>query len=230
MSRPPRKGSGSNKPRPQAAKRPAGQQAAKPASTTAGPAAAKGGAKPGAKSGATPGATPGARSNGKPSAEPSAKSSARPAVTRPTPSARARAAITVPGRTSWATSASLPALAGVLVGLFVLGLLVGVGGALVHYMRVGSVPTGTLLGVLAADGVAFAAGVLLRSRFGAAIPGLGWLVAGMLLSSPRGEGDLLIGGAAMDYGFLVGGVGTLLAVCALPYGLLAVTDDPDASR
>ena len=70
--------------------------------------------------------------------------------------------------------------------------------------------------------------MLVRSRLGAAIPSAGWLVAGLVLSSPKSEGDILIGGAGMDYGFLVGGASTLLAVCALPYALLAAEpDEPD---
>jgi hypothetical protein len=135
------------------------------------------------------------------------------------------------------TTAPLPVILGTCAGLLLLGLLVGVGGAFVHYMRLSvggaKLPTGTLLGVLAAGGVAFSAGVLLRTRLGAVVPSVGWLISGMLLSSPKGEGDLLIGGAAIDYGFLVGGVALLLALCALPYGLLhavSSADDPDPPR
>jgi hypothetical protein len=207
LSRSARNRTGSNRSRPQAVKRSAGNAAAKPATPkpatpkpgTPGPGGPKGAVRPAAKS--VPGTAP---RSGPP---------------------RGRAAVTVPGRSTWATSAPLPALIAALLGLFLLGLIVGIGGALVHYMRVSvggtALPTGTVLGVLAVGGVAFAGGVLLRSRLGAAIPSAGWLVAGMVLSSPKAEGDILIGGAGIDYGFLVGGVALLLAVCALPYGLLA---------
>ncbi len=99
-----------------------------------------------------------------------------------------------------------------------------------------TLPTGTVLGVLAAGGVAFCAGVLTRSRLGAVAPAAGWLISGLMLSQPRPEGDVLIGGAGMDYGFLVGGLALLIAVVALPFGLLETdsaadsADAPEPSR
>lgn len=244
MSRPARNRTGSNKARPAAAKRPGAQQGGKPAggkstggkSTGGKPAGGKEApgpsAKPAAKpSAAPPKAKPTANAEAAPARTPAAGTPAAgtpPAGTPPgrSPRASRREAFAIPGNRTFATTASVPLLAGSLAGLFLLGFAVGLGGALMHYMRVGGVPTGTLLGVLAAAGVAFAAGVLLRSRVGAAIPSAGWLVAGILLASPRAEGDLLIGGKAMDFGFLIGGVFTLLAVCALPYARLAAEPAP----
>lgn len=95
--------------------------------------------------------------------------------------------------------------------LLVLGFLLGVLGSFEYSwcdVAAGGVriPLGA---ILIAVGVAVAcrlAGWGMRSRTGAAVPAVGWLVATYLLSVQRGEGDLVVTGTPAGYLYLFGGL------------------------
>jgi hypothetical protein len=105
--------------------------------------------------------------------------------------------------------------------LFLLGAVVGVAAAFLH---LGSVPAGVdwpvglVFGLLCTAAAGVAGGMYVRTRAGAIIPALGWTVAVLVFTSPRAEGDLVVGSSGADYGFMVGGLFTQLAVVVLvPY-------------
>ncbi|UQT61540.1 DUF6113 family protein [Streptomyces durmitorensis] len=94
--------------------------------------------------------------------------------------------------------------------LFVLGAVVGTAGALVQG---GWFPGGLLLALLGAAGL-FHGGVrVIGSRAGAVAPAAGWLVAVMLLTASRPEGDFLFGAGIGSYAFLLGGM-AVAVMCA----------------
>jgi hypothetical protein len=106
-----------------------------------------------------------------------------------------------------------------VVLLFVLGLVLGVFGALL-------IPAGPRIGsVLLSVGVAVAlignlvSGVLgmemTGNRLGAIVPGIGWVVAVLPLGAKRPEGDLVVTGDTKGYAFLLVGLLTAVAIAAL---------------
>jgi hypothetical protein len=95
-------------------------------------------------------------------------------------------------------------------GLFVLGAIVGTAGALVQG---GWFPGGLLLALLGAAGL-FHGGVrAIGTRAGAVAPAAGWLVAVILLTASRPEGDFLFGAGIGSYAFLLGGM-AVAVMCA----------------
>ena len=110
-------------------------------------------------------------------------------------------------------------LLGAVVLLFVLGLVLGIFGALL-------IPAGPRIGsVLLSVGVAVAlignltSGVLgmemTGNRLGAIVPGIGWLVAVLPLGAKRPEGDLIVTGDTKGYAFLLAGLLSSVLVIAL---------------
>jgi len=103
------------------------------------------------------------------------------------------------------------------VALVPLGFGVGVLGSFVH--AVGprepvEVPLG-LLWAYAMTAALLAVGRLVTgARSGAAAASAGWVVALLLLSAPRPEGDLVVTGSLVGYAWLLGG----LVVCAAGVG------------
>lgn len=95
-------------------------------------------------------------------------------------------------------------------GLFVLGALAGVAGALVQG---GFFPAGLLLGLLGAAGVFYGGACAIGTRAGAVAPAAGWLVAVVLLTSTRPEGDFVFAAGLGSYGFLLGGM-AVAVMCA----------------
>lgn len=89
--------------------------------------------------------------------------------------------------------------------LLLLGFTVGVYGAFYYSLSVWSVPVGALVAVAVIFIVCRAAGRLLRTRPAALLPAVGWLVAVVLLSAQRPEGDLLITSSTAGYVLLFGG-------------------------
>ncbi|MDT0377977.1 DUF6113 family protein [Streptomyces sp. DSM 42041] len=114
-------------------------------------------------------------------------------------------ALTRPGPVRWAAYALL----------FVLGALVGTAGALVQG---GWSPGGLLLALAGAAGAFGGGAKLTRTKVGAMVPAAGWLVAAMLLTSSRAEGDFLFGTGFSSYAYLFGGmlVALLCATISLP--------------
>jgi hypothetical protein len=109
-------------------------------------------------------------------------------------------------------------------GLAVLGVLAGVAGALVQG---GWFPLGLLLALGGAAGLFWGGALLTGSRAGAASPGGGWVLAVMLLTSTRPQGDFVFASGAGSYLFLLGGMAPAFACVALAPArpLFAVTRD-----
>lgn len=111
--------------------------------------------------------------------------------------------------------------AAVLLLLFVLGALVGAAGALVQG---GWFPGGLLLALVGAAGLFHGGARLTRARSGALAPAAGWLVAVMLLTASRPEGDFVFGAGLGSYLFLLGGM-AVAVMCAT----LGLAQQPPAS-
>ncbi|WP_053640880.1 MULTISPECIES: DUF6113 family protein [unclassified Streptomyces] len=88
--------------------------------------------------------------------------------------------------------------------LFVLGALVGTAGALV---QAAWLPAGLLLALLATGGLFYGGLRATGTQVGVAAAGGGWLVAVVLLSFGRPEGDGVFGGGVGELLFLFGGMG-----------------------
>ncbi|MFI6337037.1 DUF6113 family protein [Streptomyces sp. NPDC050535] len=98
----------------------------------------------------------------------------------------------------------------VYLGLFVLGAVVGAAGALV---QPGWFPGGLLLALAGAGGLFLGGARGVGTRGGAAAPAAGWMVAVVLLTVSRPEGDFLFGTGFGSYLFLLGGM-ALAVMCA----------------
>ncbi|GAA0391289.1 DUF6113 family protein [Streptomyces luteireticuli] len=95
------------------------------------------------------------------------------------------------------------------LGLVVLGFLVGVAGSLV---QAGWSPGGLLLALLGVAGLCYG-GAVLAGRSGGAAGGVGWLLAVLMLSLNRPEGDFLFEAGIGSYVFMLGGM-TVAVICA----------------
>ncbi|MEV0239033.1 DUF6113 family protein [Streptomyces sp. NPDC050674] len=100
--------------------------------------------------------------------------------------------------------------AGALLGFFVLGALVSAAGALV---QPGWFPGGLLLALAAEAGAVLGAARVLRSRSGGVAVAAGWMVAVILLTASRPEGDFLFAAGSGSYLFLLGGI-AVAVICA----------------
>ncbi|MFH8769142.1 DUF6113 family protein [Streptomyces sp. NPDC085866] len=96
------------------------------------------------------------------------------------------------------------------LGLFLLGAIVGLAGALV---QAAWFPGGLLLALAGAGGLFFGGAYALGGRAGAVAPVAGWIVAVVLLTYTRSEGDFLFGAGIGSYLFLLGGM-ALAVICA----------------
>ncbi|MET7319903.1 DUF6113 family protein [Streptomyces sp. NPDC005549] len=112
-----------------------------------------------------------------------------------------------------------PGRAALYVGLFVLGAVLGVAGALVQPAWF---PGGLLLALAAEAGLCVGAGRAVGRRGGAVAPALGWALAVVLLTTSRPEGDFLFAAGAGSYLFLLGGI-AVAVICAT----LAPVRQPD---
>jgi hypothetical protein len=119
------------------------------------------------------------------------------------------------GLPEWAARVGVPRVIATSVGLFVLGFAVGVAGVFEHREKA---PIGLLVGLLAEASVVVAAGVGTRSRMGAGLPALGWVISALLGANPRPEGDVLISADGLGYAYLLGGLVLLGLLTLLPYG------------
>ncbi|MEV8016208.1 DUF6113 family protein [Streptomyces sp. NPDC086554] len=93
---------------------------------------------------------------------------------------------------------------------FALGAVIGAAGALVQG---GWFPGGLLLALLGAAGLFYGGSRATGTRAGAVAPAAGWLVAVMLLTATRPEGDFLLGAGVGSYAFLLGGM-VVAVMCA----------------
>ncbi|WP_128379607.1 DUF6113 family protein [Streptomyces cavernae] len=96
------------------------------------------------------------------------------------------------------------------VGLFLLGAVVGAAGALI---QPGWFPGGLLLALLGAAGLFLGGARAMNARAGALAPAAGWMIAVILLTTSRPEGDFLFGAGLGSYLFLLGGMGVAV-ICA----------------
>ncbi|MFF5154932.1 DUF6113 family protein [Streptomyces sp. NPDC000348] len=96
------------------------------------------------------------------------------------------------------------------LGLFLLGGVVGTAGALVQPAWF---PGGLLLALAGEAGLVLGATRALRSRAGGVWAAAGWMLAVVLLTTSRPEGDFLFAAAGGSYLFLLGGIATAV-ICA----------------
>ncbi|MDN3026550.1 DUF6113 family protein [Streptomyces sp. S.PB5] len=96
------------------------------------------------------------------------------------------------------------------VGLFVLGAVVGAAGSLVQS---GWFPGGLLLALAGEAGLCLGGARAAGGRGGAVAPAAGWMLAVILLTASRPEGDFLFGAGTGSYLFLLGGMATAV-ICA----------------
>lgn len=101
------------------------------------------------------------------------------------------------------------------VGLFVLGAVVGAAGSLV---QAGWFPGGLLLALAGEAGLCLGGARALGSRGGAVAPAAGWMLAVILLTASRPEGDFLFGAGTGSYLFLLGGMATAVICATLGLG------------
>ncbi|MDT3397782.1 DUF6113 family protein [Streptomyces sp. B1866] len=125
-----------------------------------------------------------------------------------------------PGRSGTAARAGRLAAYALLA---VLGALAAVAGALVQE---GWFPGGLLLALLALAGLAYGGVRATGTRMGGGAPALAWIVAVLLLTTTRPEGDYLLGARAGSYLFLVGGMFCGVMCATFP----RLPQPPDAGR
>ncbi|RCG19481.1 hypothetical protein DTL70_22140 [Streptomyces diacarni] len=103
----------------------------------------------------------------------------------------------------------------VYAALAVLGLLTGAAGGLVQGAWF---PLGLLLALAAAVGLFWGGAKLCRTKPGAAVPGAGWVVAVLLMTTSRAEGDFLFAAGLAGYVYLFGGMlaAVMCTTIALP--------------
>ncbi len=95
-------------------------------------------------------------------------------------------------------------------GLFVLGAVTGTAGALV---QAAWLPAGLILALLGTAALFYGGMRATGNQAGLAAAGGGWLLAVIVLSLGRPEGDGLFGGGIGELLFLFGGMGTAV-ICA----------------
>ncbi|MFI8851477.1 DUF6113 family protein [Streptomyces sp. NPDC053499] len=110
----------------------------------------------------------------------------------------------------------------VYVALAVLGVLTGSAGTLVQG---GWFPLGLLLALAAAVGLFWGGAKLCRTKVGAAAPGAGWVLAVVLMTPSRSEGDFLFAAGIASYVYLFGGM-----LAAVMCTTIALPAPPRAAR
>ncbi|CQR62072.1 DUF6113 family protein [Streptomyces leeuwenhoekii] len=105
------------------------------------------------------------------------------------------------------------------LGLLVAGAVVGAAGALV---QTAWFPGGLLLALAGEAGLCLGAARAAGARGAAVAPAVGWVIAVILLTASRPEGDFLFAAGGGSYLFLLGGM-ALAVICAT----LAPVRQPD---
>ncbi|MFD5427750.1 DUF6113 family protein [Streptomyces sp. NPDC127084] len=111
---------------------------------------------------------------------------------------------------SWPGQSLKPGRIAGYVVLLVLGFVVGAAGSLV---QAAWFPAGLLLALAGSAGLFYGGVRAVATQFGALVPAAGWIVAVLLLSAGRPEGDGLFVGGLGEMLFLLGGV-ALAVICA----------------
>ncbi|GAA2255282.1 MULTISPECIES: DUF6113 family protein [Streptomyces] len=99
---------------------------------------------------------------------------------------------------------------GACLGFFVLGAVAAVAGALV---QPGWFPGGLLLALAGEAGAVLGGSLVLRGRAGGVAAAAGWMLAIVLLTASRPEGDFLFAAGSGSYLFLLGGI-AVAVICA----------------
>ncbi|OSZ61174.1 hypothetical protein OQI_06980 [Streptomyces pharetrae CZA14] len=103
-----------------------------------------------------------------------------------------------------------PGRVAAFLGLFLLGALVGGAGALV---QAAWFPGGLLLALTGAAGLFLGGARATGGRGGAIAPATGWMIAVVLLTASRPEGDFVFAAGIGSYLFLLGGM-AVAVICA----------------
>ncbi|MEU0453601.1 DUF6113 family protein [Streptomyces sp. NPDC006129] len=96
------------------------------------------------------------------------------------------------------------------LGFLLLGAVVGAAGALV---QPGWFPGGLILALAGEAGLVLGAARVLRGRAGGVAAAAGWMLAVVLLTASRPEGDFLFAAGSGSYLFLLGGI-AVAVMCA----------------
>ncbi|MFD8230595.1 DUF6113 family protein [Streptomyces sp. NPDC059696] len=99
---------------------------------------------------------------------------------------------------------------GACLGFFALGAVAAVAGALV---QPGWFPAGLLLALAGEAGAVLGGSLVLRGRAGSVAAAAGWMLAVVLLTASRPEGDFLFAAGSGSYLFLLGGI-AVAVICA----------------
>ncbi|MFC4499981.1 MULTISPECIES: DUF6113 family protein [Streptomyces] len=110
----------------------------------------------------------------------------------------------------------------VYLGLVLLGAVAGLAGALV---QAGWFPGGLLLALAGAAGLFLGGARAADSRAGAVAPAAGWMIAVVLCTAGRPEGDFLFGAGGGSYLFLLGGMALAVICATLGFGRQPVGRD-----
>ncbi|MFI1108145.1 DUF6113 family protein [Streptomyces physcomitrii] len=124
-----------------------------------------------------------------------------------------RNAAPAPGSGMFLTQPLRPGRVAAHVLLLVLGAVVGAAGSLV---QAAWFPGGLLLALLGAGGLFLGGAIAMRARAGAGSPAAGWLVAVVLLTATRPEGDFVFAATTGTYLFLLGGLVVAVICATLP--------------
>lgn len=89
--------------------------------------------------------------------------------------------------------------------LFVLGLAMGVIGGFSHAWTEWEIPIAAIGWLIVLFAACLAAGKMMRSKLGASVLAVGWLIVSMAFSYPRAAGDLVITGGLPGVLYLYGG-------------------------
>ncbi|UUN29006.1 DUF6113 family protein [Streptomyces sp. FIT100] len=116
--------------------------------------------------------------------------------------------MTEPG--AWLTGSPRPGRIAAYLGLAVLGFVVGTAGSLV---QTAWFPGGLLLALLGTAGAFYGGLRTAGTQLGVLAPAGGWIVAVLLLSAGRPEGDGLFAGGLGEIVFLLGGM-AVAVICA----------------
>ena len=109
----------------------------------------------------------------------------------------------------------------VLVPLGVLGLALGIVGAFLVPLRVGTVmlPVSPVLAVVGNIAVGVLGARAAGSRAGAVVPGAAWLIAVLALGSARPEGDVILPGGGGEGAVALAFIGLGAVAAAVGVGL-----------
>ncbi|WP_229924761.1 DUF6113 family protein [Streptomyces sulfonofaciens] len=136
---------------------------------------------------------------------------------------RAAAAGLPHGPGSYLTRPPNPARIAACFGLFLLGAVTGTAGAL---LQAAWFPGGLFLALVAAGGLFRGGGLATGTRPGIVAPAGGWVIAVLLLTATRAEGDFVFGAGAGSYLFLLGGLAVAMICATLPQASKAQGEPP----